>query len=38
MLIGRDDISNDVVTFGICFSIFVYMHSFHFALIGTQID
>ena len=38
MLIGRDDISNDVVTFGICLSIFVYMHSFHFALTGTQID
>ena len=25
MLIGGDDISNDVITFGMCFSIFVYI-------------
>ena len=34
MLIGRDDISNDVITLGTCFSMFVYIHArFHFALI-----
>ena len=25
MLIGRDDISNDVITLGMCFSMFVYI-------------
>ena len=27
MLIGRDDISNDVITFGTCFSMFVYIRA-----------
>ena len=27
MLIGGDDISNDVITFGMCFSIFVYIYT-----------
>ena len=27
MLIGRDDISNDVITFGMCFSMFVYIRA-----------
>ena len=35
MLIGGDDISNDVITLGTRFSIFVHICSrFHFALIG----
>ena len=35
MLIGGDDISNDVITLGMCFSMFLYIHArFHFALIG----
>ena len=35
MLIGRDDISNDVITLGTCFSIFVYIRAlFRLALIG----
>ena len=35
MLIGRDNISNDVITFGTCFSTFVYIHAhFRFALTG----
>ena len=25
MLIGRDDVSNDVITLGTCFSMFVYI-------------
>ena len=25
MLIGRDDISNDIITLGTCFSMFVYI-------------
>jgi len=34
MLIGRDDISNDVITF----SMFVYIHAyFHFALMGGNL-
>ena len=38
MLIGRDDISNDVITLGRGFSMFVYMHvCFHFALIGGNL-
>ena len=35
MLIGGDNISNDVITLGTCFSTFVYIHTrFRFALIG----
>ena len=35
MLIGGDDISNDVITLRTCLSTFVYIRtSFHFALIG----
>ena len=38
MLIGRDDISNDVITLGTGFSMFVYSHvRFHFALIGGNL-
>ena len=38
MLIGRDDISNDVITLGTGFSMFVYIHvRFHFALIGGNL-
>ena len=38
MLIGRDDISNDVITFGTCFSMFVYIHAhFHFTLFGRNL-
>ena len=34
MLIGGDDISNDIITLGSCFSMFVYIHAiFHFMLI-----
>ena len=33
MLIGIDDISNDIITIGMCFSMFVYIHvHFRFAL------
>ena len=35
MMIGDDDISNDVITLGTYFSMFVYIRSrFRFALIG----
>ena len=35
MLIGRDDISNDVITRGRYFSMFAYIHAgFRFVLIG----
>ena len=38
MLIGRDNISNDVITFGMCFSTFVYIRArFRFALIGGNL-
>ena len=38
MLIGRDDISNDVSTLGSCFSMFVYILAhFHFVLIGRNL-
>ena len=38
MLIGRDGISNDVITLGTCFSTFVYIRAcFHFALIGRNL-
>ena len=36
MLIGREDISNDVIIFGTCFSMFVYIR-FRFALIGGNL-
>ena len=35
MLIGGNDISNDVITLGMCFSMFVYIRArFRFTLIG----
>ena len=38
MLIGGDDISNDVITLGTCFSMFVYICvRFPFALIGGNL-
>ena len=38
MLIGGDDISNDVITLGTCFSMFVYIRArFLFALIGGNL-
>ena len=38
MLIGGDDISNDVITLGSCFSMFVYIRArFRFALIGGNL-
>ena len=38
MLIGGDDISNDVITLGTCFSMFVYICvRFRFALIGGNL-
>ena len=38
MLIGRDDINNDVSTLGSCFSMFVYILAhFHFVLIGRNL-
>ena len=38
MLIGRDDISNDIITLGTCFSKFVYIRAHcHFALIGGNL-
>ena len=38
MLIGGDGISNDVITLGMCFSMFVYIHAhFHFMLIGGNL-
>ena len=38
MLIGGDDISNDVITLGTCFSMFVYTRTrFRFALIGGNL-
>ena len=38
MLIGRDDISNDIITLGACFSKFVYIRArFHFTLIGGNL-
>ena len=40
MLIGGDDISNDIITLGMCFSMFVYVYiraRFHFALIGRNL-
>ena len=38
MLIGGDDISNDVITFGTYFSMFVYIRArFRFELIGRNL-
>ena len=38
MLIGGDDISNDVITLGTCFPMFVYIRArFYFALIGGNL-
>ena len=38
MLIGGDDISNDVIILGTCFSMFVYIRArFRFALIGGKL-
>ena len=38
MLIGGDDISNDVLALGTCFAMFVYIHAhFCFALIGRNL-
>ena len=38
MLIGGDGISNDVITLGTCFSMFVYNRArFRFALIGGNL-
>ena len=37
MLIGGDDISNDVIAQGACFSMFVYICTcFHFTVIGGK--
>ena len=38
MLIGGDDISNDVITLGTCFSMFVHIRArFRFALISGNL-
>ena len=38
LLIGGDDLSNGVVTLGMCFLMFVYIHArFRFALIGENL-
>ena len=38
MLIGGDDFSNDVITLGTCFSMFVYIRArFRFAMIGENL-
>ena len=38
MLIGGDDINNDVITLGTCFSMFAYIRArFRFALIGGNL-
>ena len=38
MLIGRDDISSDIITLGRCFSMFVHIRAhFHFVLIGRNL-
>ena len=38
MLIGRDCISNDLITLGTCFSMFVFIHTrLLFALIGENL-
>ena len=38
MVIGGDDINNDIITLGTCFSMLVYIHAhFHFMLIGRNL-
>ena len=38
MLIGEDDITNDVITFGTCFSMFAYIRTrYCFAPIGGNL-
>ena len=38
MLVGGDDISNDLITLGMCFVMFVYIRArFRFALIGENL-
>ena len=38
MVIGGDDLRNDIITLGKCFSMFVYIRArFHFALIGGNL-
>ena len=38
MLIGGDDFSNDAITLGTCFSMFVYIRAcFRFTLIGGKL-
>ena len=38
MLIGEDDIRNDIITHGTCFSTFVYIHAcFRFVLTGRNL-
>ena len=38
MLIGGDDISNDILTLGTCFEMFVYIYAhFCFGLIGRNL-
>ena len=38
MPIGGYDISNDVITFGTCFSMFAHIHTrFRYALIGGNL-
>ena len=38
MLINRDDFTNDVITLGTCFSMFVYIRAhFLFTLIGRNL-
>ena len=38
MLIGEDDISNDIIALGTCFSMLLYFQArFHFALIGGNL-
>ena len=38
MLIGEDDISDDVITLGMCFSMFVYIRAhFRFVLIARNL-
>ena len=38
MLIGGDDVSNDVIILGSCFSMFVYVRAcFRFTLIGGNL-
>ena len=36
MLICEDDISNDIITLGTCFSVFFHIH-FRFALMGGNL-